>query len=81
MCGIGSLGGTGGLLESYIGGDVAEAFSKPFSSGQTNSKPSETKVGYATAHARGENRALASGPSDAACGIAAQLPSPWKDQP
>lgn len=81
MCGIGPLGGTAGLLESYIGGDVVEAFSKPFSSGQTNSKPSETKVGYETAHARAENRALASGPSGAACGIAAQLPSPWKDQP
>jgi hypothetical protein len=60
---------------------VLRAFSHPFSSGQTKSRPSDTCVGQAVAQALGLNFAFASGPSVEACGMAPQDPSPLNDQP
>lgn len=65
----------------YMGGLVASALSKPFSSGQTKSRPWETLVGNLVAHALGDRTARASGPSDAACGIRVHDPQPSKDHP
>lgn len=66
---------------SYIGGLDWAAFSQPFSSGHTKSNPWETKVGSFATPALGDWTALASGPSDDACGILVQEPDPSKDHP
>lgn len=64
-----------------MGGWVAVALSQPFWSGQTKSKPWDTKVGNLVAHALGDRTALASGPTEAAWGIFTHDPDPSKDHP
>lgn len=66
---------------AYMGGLVAAAFSHPFSSGQTKSKPWETRVGSLATQALGDRTARASGPSAEACGIRTQEPVRSKDHP